>query len=473
MAIIRCTIEKFSKKGHGIGTFMRQDGMVCSVEVPFCIPGDEVQVELLSKKSGVYQSILQNILHPSADRITPRCVHFGTCGGCRWQQIFYAHQLRLKQQRVLGWFGELITPEVQVGEILPSPEAWQYRNKMEFTFSADKSGSRYLGLIMQRGKGRVLDLKECHLANPWMLSCLNAARSWWEESGLTAYNPRNNQGSLQTLTLREGFRTGDRLINLTVSGNPDFALKKEQLNHFVTAMRAIEGDKPAALFLTIKQAMKGHPTRFFEMHLGGPDHIQERLAIQSDPKALPKWITFKISSSAFFQPNPLQAERLYNAMLHLAEIPENAVVYDLYCGTGTLGICTAARAKQVVGIEISREACLDARENIASNGLSHVTILTGCVYEKLSEIKAQNSYPPPDVVVLDPPRAGLEAKAIACVGALGAHTIAYISCNPETQAQNIRELVHYGYQLVAVQPVDQFPQTVHIENIAILKKGSI
>lgn len=468
MTKVRCTIEKFSKKGHGVGSFVRQDGVACALEFPFSIPGDLVEAELSSKRRGVYRAFSGELLQPSGERVSPRCVHFGVCGGCRWQQISYDHQLRVKQQRILDWFGPLITAEVSVNTILPCDNPWRYRNKMEFTFSSDKKGARYLGLIMEAGRGKVLDLKECHLANPWMISCLEAARGWWESSGLQAYNPRNNQGALQTLTLREGFRTGDRLVNLTVSGNADYALNKEQLKSFAAAIQAVVGN--AALFLTIKQAIKGQPTRFFEMHLSGPDHICERLAIQPIAGAEPIPITFKISSSAFFQPNTAQAEKLYNAMLHLAEIPERAVVYDLYCGTGTLGICAASRARQVIGIELSRESSLDARENAARNGLNHVTILTGSVQEKLAEIEKEGAYPTPDLIVLDPPRVGLDADAVASVGKLQPQTIAYISCNPESQAQNIRELLPYGYRLTAIQPVDQFPQTVHIENIAILKR---
>ncbi len=472
---VEAEIEKLSKKGNGIGEFERQDGTVWPFEVAFAIPGDRVRVQLLRKRSGVYQSRLEEVVVPSKDRILPRCQHFGVCGGCRWQQMPYELQLQTKQQFVLKEFKSLITPGADIRNIIASSEIWHYRNKMEFTFSSDKAGNRYLGQTMESGKGRVFHLTECHLPNPWFAEALNAAREWWQESGLDAYHMRGNRGSLRTLTLREGQRTGDRMINLTVSGNPEYALKKHHLESFVAFLRAavepVDPSKRLSLFLTIHQAIKGQPTRFFEMHLYGSDHIREILKVKTDPAREPVPLTFKISPSAFFQPNTAQAEVLYSEMLRMAMIPKSGVVYDLYCGTGTLGICAAARAKQVVGIELSPEAALDARHNARENGMDNVTILTGPVHEKLAEIRKEQLFPPPDLVMVDPPRAGLEPEAISHLIGLSPAKIVYISCNPATQAKNIAELCQGGYRLLALQPVDQFPHTYHIENIAILSKS--
>lgn len=472
--IVQLTIEKFSKKGNGIGTYERQDGTNWPAEVSFTIPGDQARVQLLRKRAGQYQSRLEEIVSPSKERIEPRCKHFGLCGGCRWQQMPYDLQLQIKQQIVLKHFSGLIDLETDVRSILPSVNLWHYRNKMEFTFSTDKAKNNYLGLIMDSGKGRVFHLTECHLPNTWFVEALNATREWWKESGLDAYHARGNHGSLRTLTLREGQRTGDRMVNLTVSGNPSFALKKHQLESFVSTIRKsvepIDPDMRLSIFLTIHQAIKGQPTRFFEMHLYGQDHIREILNIKTDPAKAPKPITFKISSSAFFQPNTAQAEVLYNTMLNLAQISKSGVIYDLYCGTGTLGIIAAARAKEVVGIELSPEASLDAKANAHENGMHNVSILTGTVHEKLADIRRENLFPLPDYVLVDPPRAGLESEAINHLTAMSPKKIIYISCNPATQAKNILEICEAGYRLTTLQPVDQFPHTIHIENIAILSK---
>lgn len=471
---VETEIKKFSKRGNGIGTFRRADGTEWPVEVAFTVPADTVRAQILRKKSGIYKSHLEDIITPSPERIVPRCIHFGVCGGCRWQQIPYESQLKYKQQIVLKHFSKLIGHEGDIKEILPADTHWHYRNKMEYSFSSDAKQHRYLGLIMDGSKGRVFHLTECHLPNPWFVEAIKAAREWWKEYDLQAYHTSGNTGSLRTLTLREGQRSGDRMVNLTVSGNPDYALKRPQLDAFVAFIRAaVEPDdlqKKLSVFLTIQQVHKGQRTHFYEMHLYGTDHIRETLYISAEPQQKPTPLTFFISPAAFFQPNSLQAEKLYSHALQMASIPRGAVVYDLYCGTGTLGICAAMKAKEVVGIELSPEAAHDARHNASANGFDNVTIYTGSVDAKLAEIKKEELHPTPDVVLVDPPRAGLDPAALKQIVSLNAPKIVYISCNPATQAENIAELVLAGYRLHSVQPVDQFPHTVHIENIAVLSK---
>jgi len=258
----------------------------------------------------------------------------------------------------------------------------------------------------------------------WFIEGIQAVREWWDEfnqshipnkmchsdqstlshnedkqqissticeNSLDAYHSRKNTGSLRTLILREGKRSGDRMVNLTVSGNPKYALKKHHLESFIAFLRAaIEPDDPTqklCIFLTIQQIQKGSPTNFFEMHLYGPDHIREILHIKTNNMNKPIPLKFCISPSAFFQPNTTQAERLYSKALSMVSIPEQAVVYDLYCGTGALGICVANQVQQVLGIELSPESSLDARQNASKNALNNVTILTGSVQEKLKEIQ--------------------------------------------------------------------------------------
>lgn len=343
---------------------------------------------------------------------------------------------------------------------------------MEFSFSANKAGEKFLGLMIDSSHGNVLNLTECHLVQGWFIEALKAVRRWWEGSELLAYHPYKNTGSLRTLMVRGGLRTDERMIMLTVSGNPEFALHKHQLEGLVLALRsAIEpsgGSGKLSIFMQIQQIAKGRPTEFFEMLLYGPDTIQEILHIKRE--SAENTLKFNISPTAFFQPNTSQAERLYSQVIALANIPSDAVVYDLYCGTGTLGICMAQHVKEVIGVELSPEASLDAKANISLNKISNMRIITGAVGEVLSKIYEENVIPPPDVVVVDPPRMGLEPQAIRLLLTLKPSKIAYVSCNPATQSANIKELVAAGYQLESLQPVDQFPQTVHIENIAILTR---
>lgn len=467
---LQVTISEFSKKGNGLGIAQNPQGAVFKVEVPFTMPGDVVLAELRTKRGGIYSSKLKEIIKPSSNRVNPRCVHFATCGGCRLQHLSYDEQLVKKEEMVRAYFEGLITDKVAFHAIVPCESPWQYRNKMEFSFSQDAEGKKYLGLILDGGKGRVLNLTECHLVNPWFTTALKAVNQWWHESDLQAYNMHKNTGSLRTLTVREGLSTGDRMIMLTVSGNPDFALHRHHLEGFVAFLRsAIEPLNPAvnlSIYLRIQQIAKGMPTNFYEMHLHGSDTIRETLHIQTQAGRASEPITFNISPSAFFQPNTRQAEKLYSLALQHAAVPQDAVAYDLYCGTGTLGICMSKTARQVIGVEISPESSLDARENAKHNRIENFTVFTGSV----SDILKTKSLPKADIVLVDPPRPGLDQEALKQIAALDAPKIVYISCNPATQALNVASLVALGYQLTILQPVDQFPQTLHIENIAVLTK---
>jgi 23S rRNA (uracil1939-C5)-methyltransferase len=470
--IIDVTIISLNKEGFGIGYHEPQSGIEWKVEVPFTMPGDQVRVNLFRKRSGTYQSQLLEILVPSPERIKARCIHFASCGGCRWQHIPYPLQLDQKVNSIQKCFGDLLTPSVIVHPIIPCDPPWEYRNKMEFSFSQDLSGERFLGLIKQGSKGKVLTLTECHLVKPWFIEALEAVKTWWNSSTLEAYHLHKDKGSLRTLMLREGTRSGDRMVCLTVSGNPDYALNKKQLVDFTTLLKQTispsNGGK-LSIFLRIQQIAKGTPTRFYEMLLNEPDQIRETLYISKEDKDISP-LEFKISPASFFQPTTTQAEKLYSHALEMAQITKDCVVYDLFCGTGTLGICAATYAKFVVGIEISPEASLDARTNAKDNHLTNITILTGDVGIVLEQIQKEGTHPLPDVVMVDPPRAGMDEKAIKTLLSLNAKTIVYVSCNPATQALNIQELAKNGYTLISLQPVDQFPQTIHVENIALLKK---
>lgn len=468
---LETTIETLSAKGNGLGLYKHPCGKDWVVEVPFAIPGDRVLASVYKKKSGVCHGRLEALITPSPLRQIPRCSHFGICGGCRWQQMSYEHQLLTKANYVRACFGGLLTESVSLRSIVPCDDYWQYRNKMEFSFSQDGKGEKFLGLIMDSSRGKVMNNTECHLVRGWFAALLTVMRQWWDSSGLSAYYPPKDLGSLRVLTLREGMKTRDKLVMLTVSGNADFALNKEQLNSFTSCVKNFMErdypDDPVSIFLRIQQACKGKPTSFYEMHLYGPEYLREELSIQVHPGVPPERLSFHISPSAFFQPNTFQAEKFYSLALQMAEATKNSVVYDLYCGTGTIGLSIAKHVKQVVGIEISPEASLDARANASLNQITNYTIRCGSV-GNLPGKESEEGMDMPDIVLVDPPRVGLDAQAINYLLALKAEKIVYISCNPKTQASDIATMVSKGYRLKIVQPVDQFPQTVHIENIALL-----
>ena len=251
---------------------------------------------------------------------------------------------------------------------------------------------------------------------------------------------------------------------LTVSGNPAFALDKMQIYSFAEAVKRALPEKERenlSIFLRIHQIAKGTPTQFFELHLHGPAHIKECLDA----------LTFKISPTSFFQTNTPQAEKLYARAIEMLELSGKERVFDLYCGTATLSMVLALAAERVVGIELNPHAVFDAEENKKINNISNLDIICGDVGKTLSALRKDPDFLPPDAIVVDPPRCGLDKASLDNVIALSPKKILYISCNPKTQEENIRVLSEAGYTLTQLQPVDQFPHTLHTENIALLERA--
>ncbi len=463
-------IDHLNAKGWGVGTHAPAlPAAAGKVEVVGGLPGDEVLVHLGKKRRGRWRGDLDEVVRPSPLRVLPRCAHVPVCGGCTWQQMSYAGQCEEKQRRVKRVFA----PFLESLELLPMivcEDPWRYRNKMEFSFSQNLAGEKFLGLILAGSRGHVLNLTECHLVSEWYVGLLQSVSSWWKESGLDAYR-RNNTGALRTLTVREGKRTGDKLVMLTVSGNPEFAVHPSQLKGFIEAVKATVAQgqcERLSIFLCVQQIHKGAPTQFFEMHLHGPDHILEKMVLSGLGEG-PIELCFKISPSSFFQPNTFQAEKLYSAGLAMVSFPKKHVL-DLYAGTATLGVAAARFAEKVTAIELNPYACFDAQSNKESNLCSNLEIVCGDVGQKLLELRQRFDFAPPDLVIVDPPRTGLAPSAIEHLKTLASEEILYISCNVETQAVNIQELILAGYRLAKLQVVDQFPHTPHIENIALLKR---
>ncbi len=454
---IELSIQDFSPRGFGVAK-APGDTRSTNIEVAHAIPGDRVLVELRRRSKRVQKGRLLELLAPSEDRVEPRCAHASMCGGCCWQTMDYQAQIRHKQQRVMEAFGELITDDVTIKPMIPCDEPWSYRNKMEFSFSENRAGMKYLGLMIAHAEPYVFNVERCHIAPIWMSECLARVRTWWEASEIQAYYPPKDAGTLRYLTLRESARTGQKMAVLNVSGNPEFAPPKKQVELFKEAVG--EG---IGTFLRIHQAKKGTPTRFYEMHLAGPDHIEEELRLKEGT------LRFKVSPASFFQPNTIQAEKLYDAAMDLLG-DKQKLVYDLFCGTGTLGMAAARKSERVVGIELSPEAVLDAEENAKKNGLDNIVFHQGDAGKILTRLLATPDFEHPDVAIVDPPRAGLGELALHQLKILAPQKILYVSCNPLTQAEDIRFLFDAGYRLLSLQAVDQFPHTAHIENIALLSR---
>lgn len=460
-------IDELTPDGWGMAAWERPDGVVRPVCVPNSLPGETVRCELFHCKSKKVPGLLAKVtevLKPSPLRIQPKCKHFAVCGGCTWQQMPYQEQLRVKEGKLKDLFADVVDSDCAFYPIIGCPEAWGYRNKMEFSFSQDLKGQKFLGLIMRCSKGRVFNLEECHLVNPWVSQTLQGVLKWWEESTLASYYPPKSSGQLKYLTMREAHTTGDRVVILTVSGNPEYPMKQADLDKFVKvctplASPATSGSTLSCL-VRIHQAHKGRETQIFEMLLSGPDSFRERITLGT------KELEFVLSPNSFFQPNSWQASRIYEKALELANLQPHMVLYDLYAGIGIFGMSSCHLVKEVIAIELSADSAYDAKVNSDRLKLTNFRMIRSDVAKALQD----KSLPQADVAIVDPPRTGLGTQAIENIVALNAATIVYVSCNPKTQKIDVQELVKAGYKVRAIQPIDQFPQTIHVENIVVLHK---
>ena len=451
-------ITDYSKKGHGIAFLQhQQDQSPVKVEVVSTVVGDHLKIELGKRKKGIYQGELLKLTKASSERVQPRCEYAGLCGGCSWQQLDYSAQLRQKEKNIHRIFESFL--DTVFYPIIPCSDPWKYRNKMEFSFSENKAGEKFLGLIQTHSRMKVLSLNSCHLTSPWFIQVTQATRDWWETRSLRAFHPPSGRGSLRTLTVREGKRTGKKMIFLTVSGDHEHFVKQSDLATFKDAiLGALPGEDPS-IYLRIHKAEKGRLTTFYEMHLHGPDALHEELYVRG------KTFHFNISPASFFQPNTFQAEKLYERALDLVDPDKSMRVYDLYAGCGSIGMVFAPFVQKVIGVELCAYAVCDAEVNLKANKLKNMKMIRGDVGEVLSEFQLIA-----DLVLINPPRLGLDPTALKHLLRLSPQKILYISCNPVTQCKNILELAQHGYKLKAVQPVDQFPHTPHIENISYLEK---
>jgi 23S rRNA (uracil1939-C5)-methyltransferase len=322
---------------------------------------------------------------------------------------------------------------------------------MEFSLSQDKKGEKYLGLVMPKSRGKVFTLTECFIGFPWMAEVVNSVREWWQKSRLEAFFPPKAIGSLRTLTMRSSRDGKEKMVILTVSGDADYALTRSELNSFVAASKF---DENTSVFLSLQVAKKGQETEFFDMHLSGPDHLKETLC----------GIEFRISPRSFFQPNVKVAEKMFEKAIEMLALTGEEKVLDLYCGMGTIGLILSPHVRQVIGIEIAKTSVADAKEAIERLGISNMHVYAedvGTFLERGESLFA------PDIVVVDPPRTGLDKKAIDAINLLKPKKFLYISCNPITQKEN---LAHFPkYKIAEIAPFDPFPHTKHIENIILMR----
>lgn len=452
-------IEAVAAEGKSLA---HVDGTVVFVE--FAVPGDIVNVKVTKKKKNYMEGFILEIVKPSEDRLQPFCEHFGICGGCRWQPLPYDMQLKAKQQQVwdqLVRIGHLEIPDIS--PILPSDKTKYYRNKLEFTFSNKRwiynnedpdslTDEERLGLGFHVGKffDKVLDIKHCSLQPEPSNEIRLFIREYAISHNLEFYNIRENTGFLRNIIVRNN-QVGD--VMLTVC----FAYDDQ--NKIVPMLDAIAAEFPQikSLHYVINEKLNDSISDLDCILYKGEDAIWETMGK----------LKFKIGPKSFYQTNSEQAYKLYSVAKEFAALTGNEVVYDLYTGTGTIAQFISDKASKVIGIEYVKEAIEDARINAEANGITNCTFFDGDMKDILTAdfIKEHGK---PEVMIIDPPRAGMHPDVVKVIMEAAPERIVYVSCNPASQARDLA-MMSPIYEITAVQPVDMFPHTMHVENVCALK----
>lgn len=438
------------------------------VFVPYCVPGDIVNLQVTKKKHSFMEARVEQIVRPSAKRCEAVCKHYGTCGGCKWQILPYEEQLKYKQQQVtdnLTRIGKVELPKIS--PILGSKHIYEYRNKLEFTFADRKwlswdeiraaggienvDNSYGAGFHIPNCFDKVLDIEECHLMPEINNRLRNGIRDYARNHGLSFYNEHTHQGQLRTLIIRANHK-GEIMLIVCFGEKIDEGcrgllewLHKEFPE--IVSLQYVENEK-------MNDTIGDQEVKVF----AGQDHIMEEM----------EDLQFKVGPKSFYQTNTEQAYELYKVARDFAGLTGKELVFDLYTGTGTIANFVAKEARQVIGIEYVPEAIEDAKANAAYNRLENTLFFAGDMKDILNR-EFIEQYGRPDVIITDPPRAGMHEDVVNTILFAEPKRIVYVSCNPATQARDL-SLLDSKYRVVAVQPVDMFPHTQHVENVVLLEK---
>lgn len=454
-------IQDYAAEGKA---FSRVDGKV--VFVKGAVPGDVVDIQLSkSKKDWAEGKVLR--YHRFSDRrVDPFCAHFGVCGGCSWQMVPYQEQLAFKQQQVVDQLQRIGRVELPAIEpILGCMETAYYRNKLEFTFSdrsylTDSDFRRLapgeqappaLGYHVPKWFDKVIDIRECHLQAEPSNAIRNFLRDLALQHSIPFYNIRNHEGFLRNLVIRLA-TTGELMINVCIG------YEDRGLMDLITASLLSRFPSITTLYFTVNPKVNDSIHDLDPELVHGKGFILEKL----------EDFCFKIGPKSFFQTNSRQGELLYRVTREYAGLNGDQVLYDLYCGTGSIGIFCSRGVKKLVGVEVIAEAVADARVNAEINEVKNAEFFAGDVTDVCNDgFFAEHGHP--DVIITDPPRAGMHEKLVQKILDIAAPTVVYVSCNPATQARDL-QLMDAGYRVEKVQPVDMFPHTHHVENVVLLKK---
>jgi 23S rRNA (uracil1939-C5)-methyltransferase len=437
-------VESLAYGGNGVA---RHDGFV--VFVRRGLPGDRVRARVTKVKRGFAEALATEVLTASPKRVVAPCEHYPACGGCRFQDLDYAVQVEAKESQVreaLRRIGGLDEPPLE--PIVPAEDVFHYRNKMEYSFAPGP----VLGLHRAGRWDEVLDIEQCWLTSDTGNAIRNAVRDWAREEGLEGYDQAEQTGYLRHLMLREGRNTGQALVQLVTAKGEKF-----DRDYLVETLRRFP--EVRSILWSVNEGQSELTNLPVEV-LWGEDAIEEELL----------GLRFRVRANSFLQTNTRMAERLYELARDYAGLTGSETVWDLYCGIGTLGLVLAPNALTVWGVEIVEEAVACAIENAELNNVTNAAFFAGNVGASVDELEERGGAP--DVIVVDPPRAGLAGKALRRLGRIEAPRIVYVSCNPTTLASDVRYLAEgHGYRLVRARPIDMFPHTPHVETVALLERG--
>ncbi len=459
-AEINLDIEKFADRGKSIA---RLDGYV--VFVPGGVPGDRIRARIVRAKRKYAEAVPLEVLEPSKDRTDPVCRYFGCCGGCKWQHVAYDTQLEAKRSSIReafehhGGFSDL-----EIAPTLASDSIYGYRNKMEFSFSTQRwltseeiaSGKQFdtsfaLGLHVPGSFSKVVDISECHLHPDLGNRLLNGVRSYAIEQDWKAWHVRKHSGYLRHLVLRFAAATQDVMLNLVTSG-----YDAERMNALADFLQNTFPE--VTTFVNTVNSSVAQTAFGEEIHtIFGPGIIRDGIGN----------LSFEIAANAFFQTNTAQAEQLYEVVAAFADLQPPDLVYDLYAGAGAISLFIANRVRHVVGVELVEDAVENARRNAVANNVDNVSFVSGDMMKIFTE-EFVKEHGQPDVLIVDPPRAGMHAKVVGQIARLKPARFVYVSCNPLSQARDLAALKEV-FTIEAVQPVDLFPHTHHVENVVKLR----
>jgi 23S rRNA (uracil1939-C5)-methyltransferase len=444
---LELSIDSLAYGGNGVA---RLNGFV--VFVRRGLPGDTVRARVTKVKRNHAEALAVEVLQPGPQRVDAPCAHYPACGGCRFQDLAYEAQVAAKEEQfadALRRIGGIAEPPLE--PIVPAVDQFHYRNKVEYSFTQTPNGPA-LGFHKAGRWDEVLEIDRCWISSDVSNALRDAVRDWARAERLEPYDQAEHTGYLRHLVIREGRNTEQALVQLVTA--PGERFDRDEL---VEVLRGFPEVRSIHWAVNETQAeVTNLPTTL----LWGEDAIEEELC----------GLRFRVRPNAFLQTNTKMAERLYELAGEYAGLTGNETVYDLYCGIGSIGLTMAAQALTVWGVEVSEESVACALENADLNGIANAAFFAGEVGASLEELRERAG--PPDVLVVDPPRAGLSGKALRRAARLEAGRFVYVSCNPTTLAGNVKELERdWGYKLERVRPVDMFPHTPHVESVALLTRS--